>query len=156
MPCFDRSDVVSKQPYARDHCIDGNEVMVINLAASASPANPKHLVFGRKYDFQIKAWSSSLHNLSLCVYLYSWEKLEVVFRIGPQQVMQNLPGAYDQKAALEDAFLVPWRYTPYTLLDVKGKWTLYQEEYTLPLLTHYTRHTLTSIGFDSCYFNESQ
>lgn len=54
------------------------------------------------------------------------------------------------KTVSEDTFVVPWRYTPYSVLDADGKWTLYLEEYALPLLTHYSHHALTRIGFDAC------
>ena len=151
MPCFDRADVVPAVPFPPNQCIDGNEVMLINVAAFPSPANPTHLIFGRKYDFEIKSGNSSLNNMDLCIYLYTWKTLKVIFRIGPQHVIQNLPGTNDQKTSGEASFMVPWRYTPYSLVDAKGEWMLFQEEYAIPLLTYYSRSKLDRIGFDSCH-----
>ncbi|MPC55614.1 A disintegrin and metalloproteinase with thrombospondin motifs 7 [Portunus trituberculatus] len=153
-PCFDIAETAWVRHEARDQCLDGGEVMVINLALAPSPANPTHMIFDRKYDFEIKAFSESQNNKGLCLYLYSWEKLEVIFKVTPQQVSQNLPGAYDHKSTIEDAFLVPWRYTSYTLVDMKGQWILYMEEYAMPLLTYTTRQILTRVAFDSCYSKE--
>lgn len=82
MKCFDRAYAVSHQSYSRGHCLDGTEVLVVNVGAIPSPANPTHYVFNRKYDFEVKVWGPSMRNLHLCVYLYSWKQLEVIFRIG--------------------------------------------------------------------------
>lgn len=150
MRCFDRAHVVRHQSHRRGNCLDSTEVLLVNLGAVPSPANPTHYVFNRKYDFEVKVWEPSTKNLHLCVYLYSWKKLEVIFRIGPKHLIQNRPGTYDLKMVSADTFLVPWRYTPYSVLDADGKWTLYLEEYALPLLTHYSARLLTRVGFDAC------